>query len=231
MRDTGKLAEEQVKSPETAYYLTYTTWTSDTTLLGNTVHGWDKYIHITIEGDTLALFGNWKDMIKNKELPNGYKEDELDANLVSNIFQGSLKGSPDKTHFIKSGISADYIDIINLENYSIKTVYGPTQEIPEFKIGYWDGYQMPDLGENSTTRYADLYAGKDSFFVLFRGKPYRELSSPDNLNRIFEFDYKGNILNHYQLDYPVFGFAVDEENKAIYAVTVDREPNLVRFDY
>jgi hypothetical protein len=231
LRDTSKLAEEQVKSPETAYFLTYATWTSDTTLLGNTVHGWDKYIHITIEGDTLALFGNWKDMIKNKELPNGYKEDELDAYLVSNIFQGTLKGSPDKKYFIKSGMYVDYIDIVNLENYSIKTIYGPRQEIPEFTIGYWDGFQMPNFGNNLTERYLDFYPGENSFFALFFGKPYKELGSPENLNRIFEFDYSGNILNHYQLDYPVYGIKVDEKNRAIYAVTVDREPNLVRFDY
>jgi hypothetical protein len=51
------------------------------------------------------------------------------------------------------------------------------------------------------------------------------------LNRIFEFDYEGNILNQYQLDFPIYGFAVDEENRGIYAVTLDEEPNLVRFDY
>jgi len=35
----------------------------------------------------------------------------------------------------------------------------------------------------------------------------------------------------YQLDYPPFGFALDEKDRSIYGVTVDREPNLVRFDY
>ena len=231
LRDSSKLAEEQVKSPETMFFLTASTWVSESTLLANMADGWDKYIHVTIEGDTLALFGNWKDMIANKELPNGYKEDELDANLVSNVFQGALKGSPDKKHYIKSGIHVDYIDIIDLENYSIKTIYGPTREIPEFNIGYWDGYQMPDFGKNPNERYLDVYPGENSFFALFFGKTYKELGSPENLNRVFEFDYSGNILNQYQLDFPVYGIEVDEKNRAIYAVTVDRDPNLVRFDY
>jgi len=229
--DSSKLAEWQIRSPETAYFLTSATWTSDTSLLGNAVDGWDKYIHLTTAGDTLAIFGNWKDMIKNKALPNGLNADELDANLVSNIFQGQLKGSPDKNHFIKTGGIVDHIDVINLKDYSIKTIYGPVQEIPEFTIGYWDGYQMPDFGSISTVRYLDVYPGQNSFFTLFHGKPYEEIGSMENLNRIFEFDYSGKILNQYQLNYPVLGIHVDEKNRAIYAVTVDSEPNLVRFDY
>ncbi len=231
LRDTSKLAETQMKSPETSYFLTNASWTSESTLLGNSVDGWTKYLHLTADGDSLALFGDWKDMINGKEFPGGLKPEELNANLVSNIFQGPMKGSPDKKHYVKVGMSIDYIDIINLEDESILTVYGPRQEIPYFKIGYSFGYQMPDFGANATERYLDVFAGKKSFFVLFFGKAYRELSDTENLNRIFEFDYEGNILNQYQLDFPIYGFAVDEENRGIYAVTLDEEPNLVRFDY
>lgn len=74
-------------------------------------------------------------------------------------------------------------------------IYGPKQELPEFKISYSMGYQMADFGRNHTSRHMDVYHGNKSFFALFNGKSYPELSDPDNLNRIFEFDYEGNILN------------------------------------
>ncbi|SFT68382.1 TolB-like 6-blade propeller-like [Algoriphagus locisalis] len=229
--DTSRLAESQFKAPETTFYITNPTLTSDTTLLANTVDGWTKYLHLSISGDTLAMFGDWRDMIKGKELPNGYKEEELDANLVSNIFQGSLKASKDKSYAIKAGVKVDYIDIVNLETMSIKTIYGPVQGIPDFKISYWGGYQMPDMGPSGTSRYVDVFPGEKSFFALFFGKKSSEISDMDNPNRIFEFDYEGNVLSQYQLDYPLLGFSVDEESRAIYGVTIDREPNLVRFDY
>ncbi|MFT7203112.1 MAG: hypothetical protein ACI8YP_001585 [Algoriphagus sp.] len=170
-------------------------------------------------------------MIKGKELQGGIEVSDLDANLISNIFQGTLKGSPDKRFFVKAGIGVDYIDIITIENHSIQTIYGPDKEIPEFSIGYWDGFQMPQFERDVKDSYLDVYPGTDTFFVLYFGKPYKELGSSNNLNRIFEFDYDGNIINQFQLDYPIYGFAVDEENRAIYGVTVDSEPNLVRFDY
>ncbi|REG85466.1 BF3164 family lipoprotein [Algoriphagus antarcticus] len=229
--DTNKLAEEEFRSPETAYFITYATWAKDHTLLASLVDGWTKYLYLTTSGDTLATFGNWGDMIKGKELPNGYKEEDLDANLVSTIFQGTMKGNPSRKYFINAGKKADFIEIIDLNKRTSKLIYGPRHELPDFKISYSMGYQMADFGRNSTSRYMDVYPGSNSFFVLFNGKTYQQLSDPDNLNRIFEFDYEGNILNQFQLDYPILGFAVDEENRAIYGVTVDREPNLVRFDY
>lgn len=231
LMDTIKLAEEEFRSPETEFFITSATLAKENTLLANLVDGWTKYLHLTTSGDTLATFGNWKDMIAGRELPNGYKEEDLDANLVSTIFQGTIKGDPSRKYFVNAGKKADFIEIIDFEKKESKLIYGPNHELPEFKISYSVGYQMADFGRNSTSRYMDVYPGESSFFVLYSGKSFREISETDNLNRIFEFDYKGNILNQYQLDYPLFGFAVDEENKAIYGVTVDREPNLVRFDY
>lgn len=231
LQDSSKLAEEEFRSPDTEYFITEATWANNQTLLTTLVDGWTKYLHLTTTGDTLATFGNWKDMVLNKELPNGYKVKDLDANLVSSIFQGQLKARKDKKVFIKPGITAHFIEIIDLENQDIRTLYGPEPEFPYFKITHSLGYQMADFGRESIEKYLDGFAGENSFFVLYFGKTYKQLSNPDNLNRIFEFDYEGNILNQYQLDYPVYGISLDEKNRAIYAVTVDREPSLVRFDY
>lgn len=231
LRDSSLLAEEEFRSPETSFFLTELTWANNQSLFGGAVDGMTQYLHLTKEGDTLHLMGNWRDQVKNWELPNGYQPEDLDANLISSIFQGPIKSSPNGEMVVKVGMSVDYIDVINLNGYHTKTIIGPSPELQHFDIGYSMSYQMPDFGMNSTLRYLDVYSGEKTFFVLFFGKPYRELSSPDNLNRVFEFDYEGNILNQYQLDMPVYGIAVDEENRIIYGVTVDREPNLVQFEY
>lgn len=231
LRDSSLLAEEEFRSPETSFFLTRLTWVQNQTFFGSAVDGMTQYLHLTREGDTLHLMGNWRDQVENWELPNGYRPEDLDANLISYIFQGPIKSSPDGEMVVKAGMIIDHIDIINLDGYHTKTIIGPSSDLQHFDIGYSMGYQMPDFGRNSSERYLDVFPSTNSFFALFFGKPYRELSSPDNLNRVFEFDYDGNILNQYQLDMPVYGIAVDEENRIIYGVTVDREPNLVRFEY
>jgi len=61
--------------------------------------------------------------------------------------------------------------------------------------------------------------------VLYLGKSYRQISEETDLNRIFEIDYQGNILNHFHIDYPLMGFTVDEANRRY------MEPGIVEFDY
>ena len=86
---------------------------------------------------------------------------------------------------VKVGNGVDHIDIIDLDGYKSKTIIGPSKEMQRFDITYSRGYQMPDFGRDKTTRYSDVSLGENSFFALFRGKPYRELSILDILNRIF----------------------------------------------
>ncbi|MGM0946362.1 MAG: BF3164 family lipoprotein [Bacteroidota bacterium] len=167
-------------------------------------------------------------MLEEREFPNGIKTDELKPNAISYLFQGPIKGNINNNIYVKVGMVVDYIDIIDL---STKTINGPRQDIQDFSISYNMGYQIPVFPSESTERYIDLYVGEDSFFVLFFGKSYAQISDLENLNRIFEFDFDGKILKQYQLDFPLNGFTVDEAERYIYGVTVDREPNLVRFEY
>ena len=71
--------------------------------------------------------------------------------------------------------------------------------------------------------------GGDLIYALYIGKDYKFISDFNNLNRIFVFDYKGNIVNQYTLDYPLASFTVDEENGIIYGLTIDQNPNVVAF--
>jgi len=229
--DTNKIAEEEFRSPKTSFFLTRLTWVKGQTLLGSAVDGMTQYLHLTKSGDTLHLMGDWRETVRHWELPNGYQPEDLDVNLISNMFQGGIKSRADGEMVVKVGSGVDHIDIIDLDEYKSIMIIGPSPELQKFEIAYSAGYQMPDFGRDKKIRYLDVTLGRNSFFALFSGKPYREFSNPDNLNRIFELDYKGNILNQYQLDYPISGIAVDEKNRAIYGVSVDREPNLVRFDY
>lgn len=229
--DTNRLSEKQFRAPETAFFITDATFTSDTSFLGNAVDGWTKYLHLTVSGDTLALFGNWRDMVRGKTLPNGIKEDELDPNLISSVFQGPMKVNSRREFAVKAGINVDYFDIVNLREMSVLTVFGPTPDLPNFKTAMSAGYQMPSYQVSPSIRYIDVFAGENSFFCLLLGKTYEEISLTEHVNRIFEFSYKGNLLNQYLLDYPLIGFSVDEENRRFYGVTIDEEPNLVRFDY
>lgn len=231
--DSSKLASEQVSPRRSTVFMTDATLASTNSIFGNGVDGWTKYIEMSFSGDTLAFFGNWKDILIGRQLPNGHKAENLDANLVSNIHQGVLKGNLQKRMFVKAGIIVDYFEIIDLDKQTTRTFFGPIDQIPEFTIAYSMGYQMPDYNLNTLKdQYLDSYVGKNSFFLLYSNKNFRNLTDSSEPDRIFEFDFEGKPINHFVLDnFNLSSFTVDEVSRKIYGISEDDNPNVVEFDY
>lgn len=219
INDTSKLAQKQLRLGETCFYVLEMTWASDTSIMASMVDGNDKYFEVSLQGDTLATYGTWDSMIDRKDIP---------FNVISSIHQGSIKASPDKSKFIIAGRLRDFIDVLDKSSGKILSIRGPINEIPEFEVDYSQGYPMASI-ISSRRIYLGSYAGKDLFYVLYFGKEYNQISDPDKLNKIFVFDYQGNIVNNYALDYPLTEFTVDEVNGIIYGLTIDQDPNVVAF--
>ncbi|WP_339904372.1 BF3164 family lipoprotein [uncultured Cyclobacterium sp.] len=219
INDTSKLAQKQLRLGEIFYYIMEMTWASDTSIMASMVDGNDKYFEISLQGDTLATYGTWDSMIDRKDIP---------FNVISSIHQGSIKASPDKSKFIIAGRLRDYIDVLDKSSGKILSIRGPINEIPEFEVDYSQGYPMASI-ISSRRIYFGSYAGKSLIYALYVGKDYKQISNPDKLNKVFVFDYQGNIQNNYELDYQLSEFTVDEDNGIIYGLTVDAEPNVVAF--
>jgi len=232
LSDSSKLASDQISPKRSTVYMTEATLTSVSSIFGNMVDGWTKYIEMSFSGDTIEFFGNWKDVLVGRELPNRYKAENLDANLVSNVHQGVLKGNHQKRMFVKAGVLVDYFEIVDLNNRTTKTFFGPIDEMNEFIITYSMGYQMPAFDKELKIFYRDLFVGKESFFLLLTNKldfKFDDLSKPD---RIFEFDFEGNPINHYVLEnFNISCITVDEDSRKIYGISEDDDPNVVEFEY
>jgi hypothetical protein len=230
--DSSKLAAQQIKGLEIPGYITEAGFTSSNTLITKLVDGWEKYYEFSLEMDTIASFGNWNDILEIAELPSNVKKEELNPNLISNIFSGKFKGNIKNGIFVNAGSHVGYFEVINLNTKELKTIWGPDPTLPPFEIRYDRGFQMPQFDlQTLTIKYLDVFVGKDSIFLLYLGKGFKELSSDKDLNRIFEVDFNGGILNLYHLDYPLYSFTIDEESKIIYGLSVDENPNLVEFKY
>jgi len=201
------------------HYVWKITWASDTSLMVSMVDGNDKYLEVSLQGDTLNTFGTWDNMMDRQDIP---------YNVISSIHQGEIIASPDKSKFIVAGRIRDYIDVLDKVSGRILSIRGPVDVIPEFEVDYSQGYPMAAVLSDRVS-YFGSFAGGNLIYALYIGKDYKFISDFNNLNRIFVFDYKGNIVNQYTLDYPLTSFTVDEENGIIYGLTIDQNPNVVAF--
>ncbi|GHB32637.1 BF3164 family lipoprotein [Mongoliitalea lutea] len=231
LQDSSQLAVEQIKALDVPFYATKAAWLSKNSFLVEMVDGWKKYYEVSTEKDTLKSLGDWREMFSFIKLPDGIKEVDIAPNVAASIFSSEMKGNPSKTKFVKAGIHTDFIDIIDWENQQILTLRGPVNESPKFSISESVGYDMASFDIRTlTNKYLDVYAGEASFFVLYSGKSFRQISESSNLNRIFEFDYKGNLLNNFRLDYPLYAFTMNEQKRKLFGITADEDPGIVVFE-
>jgi hypothetical protein len=77
------------------------------------------------------------------------KPEDFLPNLIATIHQGVIRGNKSRSKFIKAGSIVDYIDIVDLKNEQIKTIYGPIDEFPDVKISQSRGFQMPNYNINN----------------------------------------------------------------------------------
>ncbi|WP_186756052.1 BF3164 family lipoprotein [Echinicola salinicaeni] len=219
--DSSKLATTQIKTPTNLNLVTEVTLTSPSSFIVKTANIWDKLAEINFEGDTLSKLGSWKNMVDKKG---------LNPFTVSHICQGKLSSSLDKKYVGISGILKDFVEIFDLETGKSIYIEGPVGEDPSFELRKWTAETYPVFHQPSTMHYSQLYLAEDSFFVLYKGETNSKESAPEPHSKIFQFDYEGNFLNNYLLDYPILSFSMDEKEMKIYAITKDEDPNVAVFE-
>ncbi len=92
------------------------------------------------------------------------------------------------------------------------------------------------VGGATTKAYRKIRTNDDEIWLLYSGKlTYFEDGTYNSKNsqntEIFVFDWSGNFLRAYELDTPIYNFAVDFGNRILYGVATDSDNQLVCFRY
>jgi hypothetical protein len=220
----SKLAKDEVKQGESLTMAVQMAHSSDSTLMTILMHGKKMFVDFSFDGDTINTYSSWDRLMKN--------ERDLPMHVITNVLQGTFTSSWDRKYFALSGIFKDYIEILNRETGNILSIRGPANIDPEFSIDYSRGFETPIFEKGWSTQYNKSHLGKSSIFSLYYGKSYEEVYGNNNgVVNIFEFDYDGNIINNYLINYPLISFSVDEKRKKIYGISKDEDPNVVVFEY
>jgi hypothetical protein len=125
------------------------------------------------------------------------------------------------------------MEILDKESGTIVSVRGPEHLIADFEVDYSAGYPMAMFtSRDSHQFYLSATAGKEYIYALYFGKPMSEyFNNGEYARTVMVFDYEGEIIRSYELDYSLTAFTVDEEVRRFFGITYDAEPNVVVFSY
>lgn len=215
------LASLQIRQTEKLFITKELVWSSDTTFMTTRTDHKEKFVEYHVNGDTIRSYGTWEGMVDRVDIP---------MNVLASLHQGLLKSSKDRSTFMFACIARDMIEILDKKTGKIISIRGPDNEIPPFTVDYSPGYPMLNLEYDTRYCYLDSYYGDQYIYALFSGRRISEVKqSGKYCNEVFVFDKQGNIKKQYKLDYSVRAFCVDEKNRKLYAVSYDKEPNIIEF--
>ena len=152
----------------------------------------------------------------------------LTPHEAKRIFEYRIFYNETNNRIVVVYVYIDLIDIYDIDLNLKARIHGPDQFIPELDFYEIDGVKNARLILNKTKlSYQSSHLTSDRIWALYNGRPIQ--IGQEFPNRILCFDYSGNPLHIYHLEYPVFAFCVDEKENAIYGISEQPERCIVRF--
>ena len=123
------------------------------------------------------------------------------------------------------------IEIYNTKENTHTVLYGPNGE-PQFKSVKGEGFPTGIMG------FSDIKVTDKHIYTVFHGVKFKDkLASyqrgekPEDGGRyIYVFDLKGNPIQKYILDKPIYGIDVNEKTKTIIATCVESDEPILEFN-
>lgn len=222
VKDTSALSVNQIQLEGDFFRAIEMAWSSDSTFMTTRSDGAEKFVEFNLNGKIINTFGSWQGMIGNEKTP---------SSIIISLHQGSLVASQDKSVFLKTCVQRDLLEIFNRRTNQIFSIRGPENKEPRFTIDYSAGYPMPVVGKNFQLFYGNGFIGREFAYCLYSGQFTETLARFGDYNKkIYVFDLEGVVQAVFELDHSLYNFTIDEEQKKIYGVTYDRNPNIVEFD-
>ncbi|CAN5295433.1 hypothetical protein BH23BAC2_BH23BAC2_27110 [soil metagenome] len=220
---TKKASSHQIRQRNPEFYLAVDiAWATDSTLIALRADGIEKFVEYDTAGNVVRSYGSWEGMLA----------EDVPLNVTKDAFAKHFATNKSKSKFGFFSMDRDHFEILDIHSQKILVVEGPFMHKPEFEIGYHSNnspyYFIRDDNERT---YQDLFLGEEHIYLLYSGiKRSKIVKAGLSLaDKIFMFDYEGNILNVYHLDQTVGYITVDEENGIIYALSAEEDADIIKF--
>ena len=154
------------------------------------------------------------------------QEESYDNVYKAFAYQGGLLCRPGSDQFVYFSYNAPIVQFYHVKNDSIFKVKDHTFGYVDYKI---DG-ETSAMNAQAPFSFLTGYATRQYVYLTYSGKSTKEKGSAASTGeKILVFDWEGNPVNCIQLDIPIRGTCIDENDKQMWAIGYDPDPTLITF--
>jgi hypothetical protein len=147
-------------------------------------------------------------------------------------YSANMVLSPDKRSIFVGYKETDLIEIYDSEGNLKVRKHGPDVFFTARQEVRSKNSSQVAYKKEARDAYFSPTAFEDEIWVVYSGKMDDPSTQYNFLkNKIIVFDWNGNPLRIYTTDIPFFCLAVDRDHRTIYAVAIDPEFEIVKFEY
>ena len=163
-----------------------------------------------------------------------YPDNELNninPQVKHHVYQHIFRKHPSKPLFVNAFFHSDWIKIYTLKNNSLEDVYSHYTFLPQYRNSNDGG--APSYLITGKIGNVNMDVNSQNIYVLKsdveQKDAFNEGSMDFSINQLFVYDWEGEKVAHYQLPHNIETFAVDENNKYLYALISDPEPKIAKY--
>lgn len=160
--------------------------------------------------------------------------DEAEKKVTNQIkfqaYSGNLVVHPSGNQFMFCTGMADMLSFYTYDNDKILLTKEINKTFPDYK---YDNENKRFTGFSAHSDEVYLYAcgTEKNVYLLYSGKSYAEAGDRAFLSsRIDVYNWKGEKVKTLMLDIPIKSMVVSEDDKTVYAISMNLEPQIVAFD-
>ena len=160
-------------------------------------------------------------------------EKRIKNKLRAMAYQGKILSNPSKDKMIYTSSVGNIIHFYEIKDNNLNILKKIETAYPDYITEEkGNGFGAP-LKPTNIISYIYVYATDNFAYFLYSGKTIKEFVNEGSMyygDNLLVYDWKGNLVKSIKLDIPCQYFCVSNDDKKMWAITENPDPNIIKFD-
>lgn len=148
----------------------------------------------------------------------------------SQAYSGGLIAHPSDGRFVAYANKADMLSFYTYKNDEIRLAKEIIKTYPDYK---YDSENQRYMAVSRHNPFTYIWGcGTDRYvYLLYSGKSYAEAGNEAHFSsRVDVYNWEGEKVKTLSLDLPIQGMTISKDDRVMYAISLNPEPQLIFFD-